>query len=235
MSLNSSGGVSPGILRQIWSVLVHQLSLNLVEAYSRARKCTPEGRGLMTLDLSQLRAGLEKLSALKPLPHWEIVLQYVNAFYLQESELLLWVSSHPSYTAAQLQAVAECGSAGASKGKKERLALVSQVTQAHQEAVAKARATKEAKGKSAITGKATTAAAAAPPAAASASVPALTSAAAISAGMPPPHSNPNSRPGSKQTSRAGSRANSRPATPPPKVQEAGETTAHATGQEHALP
>jgi len=139
MSLQSSGGVSPFALRQVWLEVVRQLSHQLVESYSRAKKCTTEGRGLMTLDLSALRQGLEKLSRIKPLPHWDHVLGFVNAFYLQEAELTAWAAAHPLYTAAQVQSVAECG-CGAAKGKKERLALVATVTQAHAEAVAAARA-----------------------------------------------------------------------------------------------
>src|SRR6185437_10016454 len=99
----------------------------LVDAYARSKKCTTEGRGLITLDLSALRSGLEKITTLKPLPHWEYVTQYVNAYYLQENELLAWVSAHPEYNMAAVVSVANVG-CGASKSAKERLNLIGQVT-----------------------------------------------------------------------------------------------------------
>lgn len=233
MSLQSSGGggvgvpvLCPLVLRHIWGELLRQLSLHLVESYSRAKKCTTEGRGLMTLDLSALRSGLEKLAGLKPLPWWDHVLSYVNAFYLPESELLAWVSSHPHYTLAQLQSVAECG-CGSGKLKKDRLALLGAVANAHTEAVARTiqdRAAHKLKHQRTQSGVgvgllAPESVGAVAPAAndaastASTTVPASASASSSSRLPSAPSSLPTSRAGSKAASRAGSRAPSRPLTP----------------------
>jgi hypothetical protein len=65
MSIQSSGGLPPPLLKKLWSSLLAYLTEQLVDAYSKAKKCTTEGRGLMTLDLSALRSGLEKLTNLK--------------------------------------------------------------------------------------------------------------------------------------------------------------------------
>lgn len=65
MSLQSSGGLPPALLKNLWDSLLAYLTDHLVDAFSRAKKCTTEGRGLMTLDLSALRAGLEKITNTK--------------------------------------------------------------------------------------------------------------------------------------------------------------------------
>lgn len=142
MSIHSSGGLPPGLQRHLWLSLLSFLVDHLVDAYAKAKKCTTEGRGLMTLDLSALRSGLEKLTTLKPLPHWEFVLGWVNAYYLQETDFLAWVTAHPEYTMAQIMSIAQTG-CGATKPSKERLVLIGNVTNAHVAAVDKARKERE--------------------------------------------------------------------------------------------
>ena len=261
MTLQSSGGVSPMVLRKVWTEVLRQLSLTLVDSYAKAKKCTTEGRGLMTLDLSALRSGLEKLSGLKPLPYWDHVLSYVNAFYLPESELLAWVASHPHYNLGALQSVAECG-CGAAKAKKDRMALLGLVATAHAEAVARTlqdRAAQKLKHQRAQSGvgvslapeggnapAAATAASSGSDATSTAStVAASASASASGAGsssrLPSaPNSLPTSKPASKAGSRAGSRAPSRPLTPTSaldlsRLQATSHTQAAAAAQEDDLP
>lgn len=237
LASSSNGALPPSVHRKVWVEVLRQLTMHLVDSYAKAKKCTTEGRGLMTLDLSALRSGLEKLSGIKPLPYWDHVLSYVNAFYLPESELLSWVSAHPHYSLAALQSVAECG-CGSSKPKKDRMALLAAVAAAHAEAVARTladRAAAKLKHQRAQSGvgislapegaavpsavpAATAAAAGAGDAASTAStVPASASAvsgAGSSSRLPSaPSSLPTSKPGSKAGSRAGSRAPSRPLTP----------------------
>jgi hypothetical protein len=192
MSLHSSShGVSPLLLKKLYTSFLSYLTEQLVEAYAKAKKCTPEGRGSMTLDLSALRSGLEKLTNLKPLPHWDFVLGWVNAYYLQESELIAWVAAHPEYSMAQVISVAQCG-CGANISSKERLVLVGNVTNAHTAAVDKALAERKRNGANRKAGDFS-----------SLSVPSTPATPATS----------SSRPLSRSASRPGSQSNSRVVTP----------------------
>ncbi len=61
--------------------------------YGDARcKCTQEGRALMQLDFQQLVGRLERL--VRPLPHKAFVENYIKAYYLPESSLEQWISTH---------------------------------------------------------------------------------------------------------------------------------------------
>jgi hypothetical protein len=144
--IKSSGGLPNFAMKRLWTETLSFLTDQLVDAYSKAIKCTTEGRGLMTLDLSALKAALEKLTGLKPLPNWSFVVDYVNAYYLQENELINWVSQHPEYKLEHVVSIATCG-CGASKIKKDRQNLIAQVEVAYKLVVEKRQKEKEAERK----------------------------------------------------------------------------------------
>jgi len=67
----------------------------LVEGFSRTRRCTPEGRALMSLDIKVFQSGIDQISKIRPTPHIDFVEAYVKAYYLPEHELINWFKSHP--------------------------------------------------------------------------------------------------------------------------------------------
>ena len=62
--------------------------------FATARKCTPEGRALMQLDLRHLQMKVETLTRLRPLPDAALVETYIKAFYLPENALDEWAQQH---------------------------------------------------------------------------------------------------------------------------------------------
>ncbi|MCO5614289.1 hypothetical protein L7F22_068567 [Adiantum nelumboides] len=81
---------------------VDNLAEVLVEAFSRAKRCTHEGRALMSLDLQILISGLRHLAPQRFASNLQVVEVYIKAYYLPETEYLHWVRSHPEYTKAQV-------------------------------------------------------------------------------------------------------------------------------------
>ncbi|MCO5604365.1 hypothetical protein L7F22_058530 [Adiantum nelumboides] len=81
---------------------VDNLAEVLVEAFSRAKRCTHEGRALMSLDLQILISGLRHLAPQRFASNLQVVEAYIKAYYLPETEYLHWVRSHPEYTKAQV-------------------------------------------------------------------------------------------------------------------------------------
>lgn len=77
--------------KSIWQFAVKVAMYQLVEGFSRSRRCTNEGRVLMNLDLQTFRAKLQELCPVKPIPYVEHVETYIKAYYISQAELLPWV------------------------------------------------------------------------------------------------------------------------------------------------
>lgn len=79
----------------------------LIDGFSRVRKCTFEGRGLMKLDFQTLQAGLKRILLFKSLPDAERLDAFISAFYEPETSLLQWFRTHYNdYTHKQLVGLA---------------------------------------------------------------------------------------------------------------------------------
>ena len=89
----------------IWSVLCMCIIRILVQAYSEAPKCTPEGRALQLLDVEHLCNKLEEISGIRPLPHRPHVENYIKAFYLPNEDLSKWIVHHTEYSLNQTTAL----------------------------------------------------------------------------------------------------------------------------------
>jgi len=85
----------------VWSEIIKFLMEQLVEGFSRAKKCTNEGRTQMSLDHKILSSGIERLTTLRPIPYGDYVLDYVKAFYYSEIDFIQWCRDHPVYTLKQ--------------------------------------------------------------------------------------------------------------------------------------
>ena len=68
---------------------VRHVSDQLVEGYSQTKKCSDEGRALMSLDVKTLQAGCRSLLPGQPLP-MEYVDNYIRALYLPSDQILEW-------------------------------------------------------------------------------------------------------------------------------------------------
>eukprot|EP01116_Phalansterium_solitarium_P025632 TRINITY_DN9902_c0_g2_i1.p1 TRINITY_DN9902_c0_g2~~TRINITY_DN9902_c0_g2_i1.p1 ORF type:complete len:1117 (+),score=551.47 TRINITY_DN9902_c0_g2_i1:130-3480(+) len=102
----------PGRVRDLlWQAAITHAMQLLVEGYSRVKKCTNEGRAIMSLDLNNLRTALEQLSKLRPpLPGVKHVEAYIKAYYLAEVDILPWCHEHQAdYSLRQLQSIVTLG------------------------------------------------------------------------------------------------------------------------------
>lgn len=103
------------VRRLLWENLVCQAMEALVEGYSTVKKCNNEGRALMSLDLKIFTHSLQNLinsTGLRPPPNTSasiaLVENYIKAFYLPPSELVVFSKDHPEYTSKQIQSVILC-------------------------------------------------------------------------------------------------------------------------------
>ncbi|KAG9151241.1 hypothetical protein Leryth_002801 [Lithospermum erythrorhizon] len=74
----------------------------LVEGLSRVKRCTDEGRALMSLDLQVLINGLKHFVSVDIRPKLHIVETFIKAYYLPETEYVHFARSHPEYTKSQI-------------------------------------------------------------------------------------------------------------------------------------
>ncbi|XP_050238888.1 uncharacterized protein LOC126688282 isoform X2 [Mercurialis annua] len=74
----------------------------LVEGLSRVKRCTDEGRALMSLDLQVLINGLQHFVPVNVKPKLQIVETFIKAYYLPETEYVHWARAHPEYTKNQV-------------------------------------------------------------------------------------------------------------------------------------
>jgi len=93
------------VRQHIWNLAFKSAAYLFVEGFCTAKKCTNEGRALMQLDYRQFVLKMEHLTDIRPIPHQDHVTTYIKAFYIPESELEMWVESHPEYSTTQLTAL----------------------------------------------------------------------------------------------------------------------------------
>ena len=106
----ASGGL-PAVSRLgIWSAVLSHVMERFVEAYSRVKRCSVPGRGLMTLDVGHTyayatRAGPTLAGVLSRDKSY--VDGYISAYYLEsESDLLTWVIQQRSaYALRHMRAI----------------------------------------------------------------------------------------------------------------------------------
>ncbi|XP_015951750.1 uncharacterized protein LOC107476449 isoform X1 [Arachis duranensis] len=74
----------------------------LVEGLSRVKRCSDEGRALMSLDLQVLINGLQHFVSFNVKPKLQMVETFIKAYYLPETEYVHWARAHPEYTKSQI-------------------------------------------------------------------------------------------------------------------------------------
>ncbi|KAL4191048.1 hypothetical protein AMTRI_Chr07g78870 [Amborella trichopoda] len=95
-----------GIRKEIQDVLLEygleNVAETLIEGLSRVKRCTNEGRALMSLDLQVLINGLQHFVSINVKPKMHIVESFIKAYYLPETEYVHWARSHPEYSKNQV-------------------------------------------------------------------------------------------------------------------------------------
>ncbi|CAH9138145.1 unnamed protein product [Cuscuta epithymum] len=98
--------VTGGIQKEAQDLLLEygldNVAETLVEGLSRVRRCTDEGRALMSLDLQVLINGLKHFVSIDVRPKLQIVETYIKAYYLPETEFVHWSRAHPEYSKGQV-------------------------------------------------------------------------------------------------------------------------------------
>lgn len=98
--------VHGGIHKEVQDLLleygVEIVAETLIEGLSRVKRCTDEGRALMSLDLQVLINGLQHFASANVKPKLQIVEAFIKAYYLPETEYVHWARAHPEYTKSQI-------------------------------------------------------------------------------------------------------------------------------------
>lgn len=132
----SSGAVPTRLHRLLWGCIIGYALERMVEGFSRVKKCSMQGRGLMAMDVTAVWSRGQVLGPpLDPalLPRGKAwVDQYVQAFYYdREEDVLEWIRSHrASYSRRQVTALVTHG-VGQGKKKKALRELLSKAEAAH--------------------------------------------------------------------------------------------------------
>ncbi|OIT36973.1 PREDICTED: syndetin isoform X2 [Nicotiana attenuata] len=98
--------VHGGIQKEVQDLLleygVDNVAEILVEGLSRVKRCTDEGRALMSLDIQVLINGLKHFISVDVRPKLQIVETFIKAYYLPETEFVHWARAHPEYSKGQI-------------------------------------------------------------------------------------------------------------------------------------
>ena len=97
----------------------------VVEGYSRVKRCTNEGRALMSLDLQVLGNELQAVTLARP--NLQLVENYVKAFYLPETEYFHWACTHPEYSRSQVLSLVNLVANAHNWKRKTRMDLVERI------------------------------------------------------------------------------------------------------------
>ncbi|XP_024199450.1 syndetin isoform X2 [Rosa chinensis] len=96
------GGIRKEVQDRLLDYGLEIVAHTLVEGLSRVKRCTDEGRALMSLDLQVLINGLQHFVSMNVKPHLQIVEGFIKAYYLPETEYVHWARAHPEYTKNQI-------------------------------------------------------------------------------------------------------------------------------------
>ncbi|KAG4198428.1 hypothetical protein ERO13_A05G084400v2 [Gossypium hirsutum] len=95
-----------GIQKEVQDLLLDYgleiVAETLIEGLSRVKRCTDEGRALMSLDLQVLISGLQHFVSINVKPKLQIVETFIKAYYLPETEYVHWARAHPEYSKNQI-------------------------------------------------------------------------------------------------------------------------------------
>ncbi|XVF19818.1 hypothetical protein REPUB_Repub11eG0143500 [Reevesia pubescens] len=96
------GGIHKEVQDLLMDCGLEIVAETLIEGLSRVKRCTDEGRALMSLDLQVLINGLQHFVSLNEKPKLQIVETFIKAYYLPETEYVHWARAHPEYSKNQI-------------------------------------------------------------------------------------------------------------------------------------
>ncbi|KMZ67289.1 hypothetical protein ZOSMA_26G00380 [Zostera marina] len=99
----------------------------LLEGISHVKRCTDEGRALMSLDLQVLINGLQHFIPIDVKPKMQVIETFIKAYYLPESEYVYWAHSHPEYSKDQIIGLVNLVSTMKSWKRKTRLEVLEKI------------------------------------------------------------------------------------------------------------
>lgn len=102
--------VSKNLLNRFWEIPINQTMNNLVEGYSRVKKCDAMGRSIMKFDLSNLEQGLKKYCTLENIPKINYVRTYIEGYHYLPEQIWEWIQQHyVEYSKAQIESLIVTG------------------------------------------------------------------------------------------------------------------------------
>ncbi|KAH0713754.1 hypothetical protein KY290_009332 [Solanum tuberosum] len=120
-----------GIRKEVQDLLleygVDNVAEILVEGLSRVKRCTDEGRALMSLDLQVLINGLKHFISVDVRPKLQIVETFIKAYYLPETEFVHWSRAHPEYSKSQIVGLINLVSTMKGWKRKTRLEILEKI------------------------------------------------------------------------------------------------------------
>ncbi|KAJ4874155.1 hypothetical protein Rs2_44000 [Raphanus sativus] len=124
------GGIPQEVQNLLLEYGVEIFAETLVEGLSRIKRCTDEGRALMSLDIQVLINGLQHFVPTNVKPKLQIVDTFIKAYYLPETEYVHWARAHPEYTKGQVVGLVTLVATMKGWKRKTRLEVVDKIESA---------------------------------------------------------------------------------------------------------
>ncbi|GMH12147.1 hypothetical protein Nepgr_013988 [Nepenthes gracilis] len=121
------GGINKEVQELLLDYGVEIVAETLVEGLSRVKRCTDEGRALMSLDLQVLINGLQHFVSKDVKPKLQIVETFIKAYYLPETEYVHWARTHPEYSKAQIISLVNLVATAKGWKRKSRLEILEKI------------------------------------------------------------------------------------------------------------
>ncbi|XP_073267320.1 uncharacterized protein [Populus alba] len=96
------GGIHKEVQDRLLEYGLEIVAETLIEGLSRVKRCSNEGRALMSLDLQVLINGLQHFVPVNVKPKLQMVETFIKAYYLPETEYVHWARAHPEYRKNQI-------------------------------------------------------------------------------------------------------------------------------------
>lgn len=121
------GGIHKEVQDLLLEYGLENVAETLTEGLSRVKRCTDEGRALMSLDLQVLINGLQHFVTINVKPKLQIVETFIKAYYLPETEFVHWARAHPEYSKNQIVGLINLVSTMKSWKRKTRLEVLEKI------------------------------------------------------------------------------------------------------------
>ncbi|CAA7390862.1 unnamed protein product [Spirodela intermedia] len=121
------GSINKEIQDRLLEYGLENIAEVLVEGLSRVKRCSDEGRALMSLDLQVLINGLQHFASANVRQKFQTVETFIKAYYLPETEYVYWARSHPEYSKSQIVGLVNLVSSAKNWKRKTRLEVLERI------------------------------------------------------------------------------------------------------------